>query len=76
MSDLQMFYDLNPIGVVDQDKWDLKSPEVNAQFRSQAVYTPMMDWDASSQDTGALNVVEFELLEGDVDSNPIPMTAK
>jgi hypothetical protein len=75
MSDLMSYYDLNPVGVIDTNVWDLKAAEVNWQFRENALYTPLLDWDASGMSTGAVNTVETELLEGDVDSNPIPLTA-
>ena len=61
--------------MIDQNSWDLKIPEVNLRFRELALYTPLIDWDSSPQATGAINEVETELLEGDVDSNPIPLTA-
>ena len=75
MADYEYFYDINPVGVVDQNHWTLKDAQVNLQFESQAVYTPLIDWDSSPMATGAETIETFELMEGEVDSNPIPMTA-
>ena len=75
MADNNFFYDLNPVGVIDQNQWTLKDAEVNLAFRAQALYTPLIDWDPSPMQTGAVNTEQFELMESEVDSNPIPMTA-
>lgn len=75
MSILEQYYNSSPVGVIDQNKWTLQTPEVQLLFRNNALYTPLMTWDATPQQTGAANTTEFELLEGDVDANPIPLTA-
>lgn len=75
MSILEQYYGLNPVGVIDRNQWDLKSPELMLEFRNRSVYTPLLDWDGSSQQTGAITTEQFELLEGEADFNPIPLTA-
>lgn len=69
------FYDLNPVGILDRNQWSLTDPEVNLAFKRSSVYTPLIDWDASPMQTGAVTTETFELMEGEVDSNPIPMAA-
>ena len=54
MADINYFYDLNPVGVIDRNQWTLTDPLVNLKFRSQATYTPLIDWDASPSLTGAV----------------------
>ncbi len=73
--DLGYFYDLNPVGVIDRNSWQITDPLVNLAFRTDAIYTPLIDWDSSPMATGAVTTEQFELLEGEVDANPIPMTA-
>lgn len=75
MGALETFYNQSPVGAIDRNQWDLKSPAVAMQFRTSALYTPFIDWDGSPQGTGAVSTTEFELLDGEVDSNPIPLTA-
>lgn len=75
MADLNYFYDLNPVGTIDRNQWSLTDPEVNLAFRTQSLYTPLIDWDASPMQTGAVTTEQFELMESEVDSNPIPMAA-
>lgn len=75
MSTLDRFYDINPVGVIDQNKWTVQDPEVNLAFRRRSFYTPLIDWDASMQATGASEMIEHELIEGDVNFNEIPLTA-
>jgi len=75
-STFEQFYDLNPISVIDQDKWTVQMPEVALAFRNQPVfYTPLIDWNDETARTGAETTYVSELLEGDVDTNEIPMTA-
>jgi hypothetical protein len=76
MSTFEQFYDINPIAVIDQNQWDDRIPEVALQFRTQPViYTPLVDWDDTSQRTGAATTIHTELIEGDVDVDPIPLTS-
>lgn len=72
---LMQFYDISPVGAIDQNRWDLRTAEVSLQFRKRALYTPLIDWDSSPALTGAVTTIETELIEGDVDANPIPLTA-
>jgi len=72
---LEQFYDLNPIGVIDQNKWAVYHPEVALAFRRISLYTPLVDWDADISQFRTQDITEFELFEGDVDHNPIPLTA-
>jgi hypothetical protein len=71
---LEAFYGLNPVGVIDRDKWTLKEPEVMIAFRENAIYTPLIDWTPTG-DSGATSIENFELMEGEADSEAIPMTA-
>lgn len=76
MATFETFYDINPISVIDQNQWDEKMPEVALQFRNSPVmYTPLIDWDNSTQRTGAATTIHYELMEGDVDVDSIPLTA-
>lgn len=76
MATFETFYDINPITVIDQNKWDVKMPEIAMQFRQQpVVYTPLIDWDDTTQRTGAQTTYFTEMLEGDVDISEIPLTA-
>jgi len=76
MSTFEQFYDINPVAVIDQNQWDDRIPEVALQFRTQPViYTPLIDWDDTTARTGAATTIYTELIEGDVDVDPIPLTA-
>jgi hypothetical protein len=76
MSTFETYYDINPVAVIDQNKWDVKMPEVALMFRSQPViYTPLVDWNDDTQRTGAQTTTYTELMEGDVDIAEIPLTA-
>jgi len=74
-STFEQFYDLNPISVIDQDKWTVQMPEVALAFRTMPViYTPLVDWTNDTERTGAQTTYVSELFEGDVDTNEIPLT--
>ena len=76
MSTFETYYDINPVAVIDQNKWDLKMPEVAMQFRNQpVVYTPLVDYNDDTQRTGAETTTYTEMIEGDVDVAEIPLTA-
>jgi hypothetical protein len=76
MSTFETYYDINPVAVIDQNKWDLKMPEVAMQFRNQpVVYTPLIDYNDDTQRTGAETTTYTEMIEGDVDVAEIPLTA-
>lgn len=75
MSNMDRFYDINPQGVIDQNSWTEHSAEVNLAFRRHALYSPLIDWDARMSQTGAQTMIEHELMEGDVNYNPISLTA-
>jgi hypothetical protein len=76
MATFETFYDINPVSIIDQNQWDDRIPEVALQFRQAPVlYTPMIDWDDTTQRTGAATTIFTELLEGDVDVSEIPLTA-
>lgn len=76
MSTFEQFYDINPVAVIDQNKWDDRIPEVALQFRTYpTLYTPLIDWDDTSSRTGASTTIFTELMEGDVDVDSIPLTA-
>jgi hypothetical protein len=70
------YYDLNPIAVFDQDEWSAHQLQVAALFRqTPIVYTPLMDWTAEAASTGARQTFKHDILQGDVNTNPIPFTA-
>lgn len=73
---LEDFYNINPIAVVDQNTWDDRIPEVVMNFqRGPTIYSPLIDWTDRSRQTGAQTSHYTDLLEGDVDNDPIAFTA-
>lgn len=76
MSTNEAFYDINPITYIDQNRWDERQLEMAMQFRQQPViYTPLVDWDNTQQQTGAETTTITELVEGDTDFDEIPFSA-
>lgn len=76
MSTYESFYDINPVAVVDQNQWTDRIAEVAMQFKQQPViYTPLIDWSDRTSQTGAQTTMYTEMLEGDTDFDPIPLTA-
>ena len=77
MPTFEDYYASNPISVVDQNLWDDKIAEVALQYQQYpSVYTPMVDWVDRSAQTGAQYSYFTELLEGDVNPDPIPLDAQ
>lgn len=75
-SNFEQFYDMNPVAVIDQNQWDERIREVVLRFRDEpVVFTPLIEWGNQTQQTGAQTVIETELMEPDINPNPIPMTA-
>jgi len=72
----EQYYDINPIAVIDQDRWDYRYPEVALQFRNNAVYTPLVDWTNDPQTMGVMGTIVTELMEGDTNADEIPLTAQ
>lgn len=71
------YYDINPVGVIDRNKWTLFDAEVNLAFNTNpVVYTPLVDWTDISARTGALNSEFFDILEGDVNHDDIEFTTQ
>ena len=71
------FYNMNPVAVIDQNLWTDKVPEILMQFQTgPSIYTPLVDWMDRSQQTGAQFSQFFEVLEGDVNFDPITITAE
>lgn len=69
------YYLSNPISVIDQNKWTDQIREVTMNFqRNATIYTPLIDWTNRSQQTGAIESVYQELLEGDVDFDEIGLS--
>jgi len=67
----------NPVGVIDQNLWDDKIPEIIMQFRQgPTIYTPLIEWTDRSAQTGAQTSEYTELLEGDTDFDDIAMSAQ
>lgn len=76
MATFEQYYDLNPVAVIDQNQWEVRTPEVAMQFRQQpVVFTPLIDWTDETRQTGAATTVATEILDGDVDFDEIPFTA-
>lgn len=76
MSTLDQYYWQNPIATIDQNNWLIQYPEVNLQFRNQAVYTPLVDWNSELMSThSTLGGLVTELIEGETDANPLPFMA-
>ena len=77
MSDFDTYYANNPVSVVDQNLWDDRTAEVAMQFVTQpTVYTQLVQWVDRSAKTGAEFSFFTELLEGDVNSDPIALDAQ
>ena len=56
------YYNRNPVAVIDQNQWDDRIPEVVMNFLTGAVvYTPLINWENRSQQTGALTTHLFRL---------------
>lgn len=75
MSVFEQYYDINPIGVIDQDQWDYRYPEVALQFRDRSVYTPLIDWTDDPAKLGVMGTIVTELMEGDTNADEVPMDA-
>jgi len=76
MSVFEQFYDLNPINVVDQNKWTEYRPGVKTElvtaFRGTSVYTPLIQW--RPWEGEAQSSFESELIPADVDAESISLT--
>lgn len=72
MATFEDYYAINPVSVVDQNSWDDKIAEVAMQYITKPlVFTPLVDWTDESARTGALSTIFTELIEGDINSDPI-----
>lgn len=70
------YYDLNPIGVFDMDEWTANQLVIAESFRTgPTIYTPLMDWTAEAAASGARLNNKHDILNGDVNANPIPFAA-
>lgn len=77
MPDFETYYANNPVSVIDTNLWDDRIAEVAMQFVTQpTVYTPLVQWTDQSARTGAEFSFFTELLEGDVNSDPIALDAQ
>lgn len=77
MPDFDTYYANNPVSVIDTNLWDDRMAEVAMQFVTQpTVYTPLVQWTDQSARTGAEFSFFTELLEGDVNSDPIALDAQ
>jgi hypothetical protein len=75
MVDLFDYYNNNPVGVIDQNSWTDKDPEVAMQFQTgPTIYTPLIEWTDQSKTTGAQYSQFTELLEGEADTEELTMT--
>lgn len=71
------YYDQNPLAVIDQNNQVDHVMEVRARFQTApVVFTPLIDYTNRSQITGASDSRFTEILEGDVDSDELPLAAK
>lgn len=70
-----LFYDLNPIQVIDQNHWTVYMPELALQFRNRSLYTPLVQWESDLAAMYTTDVVEQEMFPGDVVENEIELTA-
>ena len=63
--------------MVDRNLWTDRVPEILMQFqRGPTLFTPMIDWVDRSQQVGSQVTQFFEVLEGDINFNEIPITAE
>jgi len=49
---------------------------VNLAFRRASIFTPLIDWNTEPMRTGAQNTRFHELIEGDINTDALSMTAK
>jgi len=76
MATFETFYDNNPISVIDQNHWTVQHPEVALAFRrGPSIYSPLVEWADETERTGASNIIYTEMMEGDIDTSEIPLTA-
>jgi len=74
-ADILAYYNNNPIGVIDQNTWTDRDPEVAMQFiQGPSIYTPLIEWTDRSAQTGAQWSQFTELLEGEADTEELTMT--
>src|SRR5258706_5929267 len=77
MPTFEDYYANNPVSVIDTNLWDDRMAEVAMQYvTNPTVYTPLVDWTDQSARTGAEFSFFTELLEGDVNSDPIALDAQ
>lgn len=74
MSDWSTYYDANPIGVIDRNRWTLWDPAISAKFIQSSIFTPLVGW-ATLESLGAQNAPLFvtgrEMLQPITNHNPI-----
>jgi len=74
MSDWSTYYDANPIGVIDRNRWTLYDAAVAVKFYQSSIFTPLVAW-ATLESLGAQNAPVFvtgrELLQPITNHNPI-----
>ena len=76
MTTLDQFYWNNPISTIDQNQWQLQYPQVEANFRVNSLYTPLVDWTSELTTTHSqMGTIVTELLEGETDFDEVPLTA-
>ena len=74
MSDWSTYYDSNPIGVIDRNRWTLYDAAMAVKFYRSSIFTPLVTW-ATLESLGAQNaplyVTGRELLQPMTNHNPI-----
>lgn len=75
MATFEDYYDANPLGAIDRNKWTEFDPAINVAFHERAIFTPLIQWGDMNPQAQQV-VTGRELLPGHVNHNSIGLRQK